>query len=428
MTGSVILDVVIGLVFVYLLYSLLATIIQEIIATQLAFRAKVLEKGILRMLEDGKTTSFFPLFDRVKAFAQLFFRVNRLKDKGFGAAFYAHPLMKYLAEDNYFSKPSYLSAQNFSAIIIDLLHGLNSDKPANNLLQIQQSLINGMFAIPKELTLDRKNPAARALENDYIIRINTQTNIFLKNLLIDARGDIIKFKLMLEKWFDDTMERTTGWYKRYTQTILFIIGLLIAVTFNVDSIGITRKLSRDPKLREQMVQNAANFLKQNQELGTQLQLQREKGRDTSAATKASFDSAQNTFDSLNARSKTLVDSAQKLISNDINNVNELLALGWKQSKTHRSWKLFWVIDTKGFLCLKCNHQNGTAVIGWILTALAISLGAPFWFDLLNKLMKVRGSGIKIQTQDNANVVAITPAGTAPVTVSVNSNAGEEAVG
>jgi hypothetical protein len=29
--------------------------------------------------------------------------------------------------------------------------------------------------------------------------------------------------------------------------------------------------------------------------------------------------------------------------------------------------------------------------GWLLTGMAISLGAPFWFDLLNKFMVVRST-------------------------------------
>ena len=32
------------------------------------------------------------------------------------------------------------------------------------------------------------------------------------------------------------------------------------------------------------------------------------------------------------------------------------------------------------------------VVGLILTSLAVSLGAPFWFDLLSKFMNVRGTG------------------------------------
>ena len=87
MFNSTALDVVIGLVFIYLLYSLLASIIQEIIATQLAFRSKVLEKAILRMLEDGKTTGRFPYLDRIKGFWQMIFRGTGWKTKSLRRVF-----------------------------------------------------------------------------------------------------------------------------------------------------------------------------------------------------------------------------------------------------------------------------------------------------------------------------------------------------
>lgn len=63
MFNNVALDIFIGLVFIYLLYSLLATIIQEMIATRLAFRAKVLEKAILRMLDDTQNDNHRPFGD-----------------------------------------------------------------------------------------------------------------------------------------------------------------------------------------------------------------------------------------------------------------------------------------------------------------------------------------------------------------------------
>src|SRR3954453_10481278 len=113
MFSNTALDVFIGLIFVFLLYSLLATIIQEMIAVQLAFRSKVLEKAILRMLEDGRTTTKFPYGDRIKGFLHLFGFVNQLKNKSVAPWFYGHPLIKYLAEDNYYSKPAYLDARNF---------------------------------------------------------------------------------------------------------------------------------------------------------------------------------------------------------------------------------------------------------------------------------------------------------------------------
>ena len=117
MFNNVALDVFIGLIFIFLLYSLLTTIVQEIIANKLAFRSKVLEKAILRMLEDGKTNSRFSLWDRFRGFGHMLGKPNLLKGKSIAPWFYAHPLIKYLGEDNFYSKPAYLAASNFSKVI-----------------------------------------------------------------------------------------------------------------------------------------------------------------------------------------------------------------------------------------------------------------------------------------------------------------------
>ena len=58
MFNSVILEIVIGLIFIYLLYSLLATVVQEIISTKFSLRAKILENAVSRMLEDGNKFRF----------------------------------------------------------------------------------------------------------------------------------------------------------------------------------------------------------------------------------------------------------------------------------------------------------------------------------------------------------------------------------
>jgi hypothetical protein len=115
MFNNVALDVFIGLVFIFLLYSLLATILQEMIATRLAFRAKVLEKAIIRMLEDSQTDNHMPFGDRIDGFLHIVGLKNILKNAPVAPWFYAHPLIKYLGEDNYYSKPAYLHAENFSA-------------------------------------------------------------------------------------------------------------------------------------------------------------------------------------------------------------------------------------------------------------------------------------------------------------------------
>jgi len=57
------------------------------------------------------------------------------------------------------------------------------------------------------------------------------------------------------------------------------------------------------------------------------------------------------------------------------------------------------------------------VLGWLLTMIAVSLGAPFWFDMLNKIINIRNAGTKPATSDSQP----TP-GTAPLVVNVQTGA------
>ena len=77
-------------------------------------------------------------------------------------------------------------------------------------------------------------------------------------------------KSTIENWFEETMERASGWYKKYTQLILLFIGLAIAVVFNVDTIEIVNKLEKDPEIREQLVQQADNFVAAHPNLDKEL--------------------------------------------------------------------------------------------------------------------------------------------------------------
>ena len=421
MFNNVALDVVIGLVFIFLLYSLLATIIQELIATKLAFRAKILEKGILRMLEDGKSSS---------SFTHIFGRRNILKDKYIAAWFYAHPLIKYLGENNQYSKPAYLSAQNFSKVLIDLLKG-SGNISVNEVQQLNDSIQKGViYHLPIDLVSDETNPAIKALRHqlgsaiqngkgdpDNTSEINPDTKLFLLSLWKEAGADIDKFRQKLEKWFDDTMERTTGWYKKHTQTILIILGFILAAAFNIDSINITKRLIKDPKLREQMVQSANNYMEKNKELNEQLK--------RTDSTTDSYKLMKADYDDLSAKSKRLMDSAQKMINNDIGSINSVMGLGgWKWNKWHPELTLYKDVNDPAK-----NQYWFTMIIGWLITALAISLGAPFWFDLLSKIMKVRGAGTKIDSSSQgAQTISITQPTPAAASVNVSTQTGGEAVG
>lgn len=374
MINSSILDIVIGLVFIYLLYSLMTTLIQEIIASHFGFRAKILERAVFRMLEDenkfnSKFRSVLYLFKRSG---------NGGLRHSMSGEFYEHPLIKFLGEDNNRDKPSYINKETFSKVIIDLLRG-NQVKPGDDV----QALI--------QKSLDAK----RANWDD--AKISSETASFLCSIWADANGDVAKFRVYLEEWFEETMDRATGWYKKHTQFILFFVGFTIAIAFNIDTLKIVNKLEKDPKLREQIVQQADAFVKDHPNLDLDL-MQQEIEFKRSVAERMKADSLAdmkniNTyiedslklvrFQLLKARRDTLMNRAELLLKKDIRNVHHSLGLEWESYECNSS-------------LLECIFLS---IVGWTLTALALSLGAPFWFDLLNKLMKLRGS-VATPTKDD----------------------------
>ncbi|PSL46538.1 hypothetical protein CLV51_103519 [Chitinophaga niastensis] len=429
-----VLDVVIGLVFIYLLYSLLATIIQEMLATKLAFRSKILEKAIIRMLEDATSATGIRLLGHFRELVSLIGKPNLLKNKEIATWFYVHPLIKYLGEDSYYSKPAYLSAQNFSKVIIDLLAGLERSE-GNELQKMNDSIQAGtIYHLPVNPNTDLRNPAIVALrlqlnnklekeDRSDMIGINPanvsfldkDTSLFLKSLWKECGADPDKFRQLLEQWFDDTMDRATGWYKRYTKAILFIVGLIIAISFNVDSISIATKLSHDPKLREELVQSANVYLEQNKQLYT-------------GPTQIPAGQLAAISDDLKKKSDSLMAAANQLYKEDIMDMNKALGLGWRKNAV----ETFTISGRKfSFGLYSPLHENDSlfvCILGWLLTAMALSMGAGFWFDLLNKFMKLRGTGTKIDSSDTSTPAAGTAPAPAPVAIHVNTQTSEEAVG
>ncbi|MEI7726127.1 MAG: hypothetical protein WCK09_13550 [Bacteroidota bacterium] len=370
MFNSSVLEVVIGLVFIFLLYSLLATIIQEMIASAFAFRSKILERAIFKMLEDENKFS-----SRISSIFYLFKKTGNGGEKDSTSfEFYNHPLIKFLGENKSNSRPSYITRETFSKVLIDLLRG-DKVKPGDDInLLIQKALDENVTNWGKS-------------------EISKETLSYLKSMWADAQGDVDKFKGYLENWFDETMDRASGWYKKNTQVILFFIGLLIAIVFNVDTITIVGKLEKDPKLREQIVQQADVFVKAHPDLSKEIADQKtsmenllfeiEKNRNTPKGDSLIRLEKQESYNlirtkELQKKREALLKQADSLVKTDIGKSNEILGLGWDSHRSNAQ-------DFQGFLL---------ALLGWLITALALSLGAPFWFDILNKVMKVRNSVAK----------------------------------
>lgn len=404
MLNNVALDVFIGLIFVFLIYSLLATILQEIVARMLNLRERNLLKAIRVMLEDRPHVAgnyWIRLFDHISSNIK-HFNCPFPKDS-FSKAFYTHPTIKYLGESSFRSKPSYMGAYNFSTTIIKLLRGKDFD-----------GKVEEMEAIRKVL-FEKNEVVSGSSGNTVKASIDPETLEQLQQLYLDADKKIDNFKILLEKWFDETMERASGWYKKQTQMVLFIIGLTIAIVFNTDTIAIYNILSKDKQARAQFVQLAVSASNKYDTLNKQLT--RVPVKDS--ILKISIDTTKNgkadttktwvykTIDTI-LLSDTALNQAKKMLLEDIGNANNILGLGrnWNDScakckknichcKTIENCAEKSCVNSRKCLQWHPLQTGGIVTIcGWIIMALGISLGAPFWFDMLNKIMQLRGSVAK----------------------------------
>jgi hypothetical protein len=145
---------------------------------------------------------------------------------------------------------------------------------------------------------------------------------------INADGTLDGFRRQVERQFDDAMERASGWYKRKVQLTVALLAAAVTLGLNVDTVSIASRLWSDKPLRTAVAQKASAE------------------KDSQSAADA------------------------------VDSVNQLkLPLGWGANNAP---------DSVGAAARR--------IPGWLITIAALSLGAPFWFDLLGRVSRLRGSG------------------------------------
>jgi hypothetical protein len=186
-------------------------------------------------------------------------------------------------------------------------------------------------------------------------------------MVVTAGNDFDKLKTSIEAWYNSAMDRVSGWYKYNTQKMLFWIGLVLAIALNANTIVIVQQLSKNPTLRESIVAAAQSAVAEKKSGPGNTPAP---GND---AAPGSNPGQVNTPD----LGKQLKD-----VSDQIKEVEDLgIPLGWPARSTDESW---WDRNSDAL-------QRPGTWIGWLFTAIAVSLGAPFWFDMLNKIMIVRST-------------------------------------
>lgn len=318
------LEIVVGLFVVYLVLSILCSTLNELIANELGRRGRFLREGLINVVRDR----------------WVYLRVIN------------HPLLASLYRDlpGKARAPSYVPPGNFAQALLDVV-------------VLKASQLDASFpqaGAPR--TIDDVRRAVHTCKDaGYTI------GDALVPLVENAEGSLEGARRNIEGWYESAMERVSGWYKRHARRTLFGIGLVAAITCNVDTLAIVRDLAKDSALRTSLA-----------ELGAEL-----------AASKEVAGSATGTAEAEQLRE--LIDDMGRLEARGLpvgfsclGEADLASASGWG-AVLSRCWAAT-VAERTGSWALR--------LVGWLLTALAVSFGAPFWFELLNKVVSFRGAGPK----------------------------------
>ena len=188
-------------------------------------------------------------------------------------------------------------------------------------------------------------------------------------------------RINTETWFNESMDRLSGWYKRKATLLAFLIGLALATFLNVDSIDLAKHLWKEPAVREALAANATEFSKANSVV-PKVTIE-----DNQIGSAVDYFNAQ--FEDLNIPLGWLYESVDLAPGQACRflPVGQNVVWGFKDNSS-----------PEGNKCLKISNApaNSTGwnlkVLGILFSAFAAAQGSPFWFDILKKIVNIRGSG------------------------------------
>jgi len=385
MNLPVVFDIALGLVFIYLTLSLIASEIQELISTLLQWRAKHLKQSIELLMAGGSETGSEEIEKAVELVKELYGDpiINTLNqqakdgiEKGFRDV--TKTINSKVSKEKE-SAPSYIPSETFA---ITLLETLKIPQLINHVKNPStQTNLHMILSTYKELKTGINDKNSDSYQRIQAIYGEIEQNQNFQNLvnslpervpdklinsltviadrtrikIDDLKQEVNQFQKEVETWFDRSMDRASGVYKRNAKGVAILIGISIAILTNTDTFHLLNRLSRDSAIRSAITQSASQRVDFLNDSNARMEIQ-----------------------------KLLGDASVPIGWQNINQQLDLEPLNTSQGNTANAVlrKIWKVIAMFG---------------GWVVSGLAIAMGAPFWFDILNKVVNVRNAGPKPQS-------------------------------
>jgi hypothetical protein len=234
------------------------------------------------------------------------------------------------------SLPAYISSRSFADAVIDLVvpdaHG--------------------------QTTMDAIQTSIDKLPQTIPFRTS------LEALVKNANGDATKFRTSVEQWYDDHMDRVSGWYKRRTAWITLAVGAIVIVLLNLNALTIGRTLYTENAVSAAVSTVAAkdsNCTNVNQACLAKLD------GDLSAAASSGLPVGWGTVRACSEQGAPC---------------------GW--------WERRGILSPYGSDASQA-AQVLLVLLGFLIMIVALLPGAQFWFGLLSKLGTLRSTGPKPAT-------------------------------
>lgn len=449
-------EVAIGIIFVWIVLSLTTIQIQEWISTRLDKRAHDMEDAIHEMLANPNLKA--QLYDHpvIRGLTAK----KRKEPSRIPAWFYRYPILRGFTKEQR-KLPSYIPSQQFSLALFDIAitAGTESSLIQQGILKIRDDLqkeakipVDQAVIVELNLLSDLARSAAateagtaftnnslallkkraedfalkypnlsplieaaldeaknRKADIDELLKhkeiptgddaftslrrgvaalsvispeVNQTLNALFLNIdeyITGAETKLAKARQSVERWFDDSMDRVSGVFKRYSLSMALVIGFLVALVLNVDSINLTFYLWREPSVRAILVQNASQFQLPQGEMQSNPEQALQDFRDEFTGLSLPVGWVIN-----ESKGPAFFDDNCKLFPG-IGQAFGIPVIGFNKCVAPP----------------QANNQTNLLlkVIGIFITALAARQGAPFWFDILKRIVNLRGTGANPAEKD-----------------------------
>jgi hypothetical protein len=322
------LDISIGLILIYTFLSLLASELTEFITTVLRWRANHLQKGIMTLLDESLALRRDPVQFKNTITGRLY------------ASSAISSITQQFRRRRFAVGPSYLPAKVFADALIEVLQALPEGEQSQT--PWRQEVSQSVNASVDELAhlmakIGQCDQIPVRLKNN-LMRLANRAQAQAKTTELQVE----QFRQEIALWYDDAMDRLSGTYRRNVKAFTVLMGSILAVLINADSLYMLRRISENTATRSVIIQNAIQIEGCEQDLSS-----------PQCVEKMSY----------------LLDTTT-------------VPIGWHPVNFQQQFpqlNLFY-----GF----------KALLGWLVTGIAISMGSRFWFQILDQLIHVRETGEK----------------------------------